>query len=273
MAGKIDSAKALMQIPLRRLPYPRLLFTVDSSQPKFERQLRPIMELFANHRIPVTFFVCNETLSGEENHSTVQEMSAFAREHDLCLEIASHGIRHRDLAREEPEAIVEMIEQSVRDFKGKGLRIQGFRAPFLSIENRYPHILASERWKDGCLRYDSSICFESSLLTSLFHVLARRKCPHKIGSMWELPISALDDYHVISKKGRGERFAFLYWIAEMNAWIRLINYFMLALHPHTIGRNLSLLDRVLRYCRNRFPEDSFRTCTQLVGELEAVPNG
>jgi peptidoglycan/xylan/chitin deacetylase (PgdA/CDA1 family) len=270
MASQIDRVRALLQIPLRRLPYPRLLFTVDSSQPEFE-ELRPILELFADHRIPVTFFVCNETLSGKENHSAVQEMFAFSRDNELCLEIASHGIRHRDLAKEEPEDIIEMIEQSVRDFNGKELRIQGFRAPFLSIENRYRHILASKRWRDGLLRFDSSICFESSLVTSLFHILARRKCPHKIGSVWELPISALDDYHVMSKQGRSEQFAFLYWIAEMNAWIRLINYFMLTLHPHTIGKNLLLLDRVLRYCRNRFPEDSFRTCTQLVEELDARP--
>jgi len=228
------------------------------------------LQVFADHRIPVTFFVCNETLSGEENHSTVQEIFAFAREHGLCLEIASHGIRHRDLSKEEPEATIEMIEQSVRAFEGKGPRIQGFRAPFLSIENRYRHILGSKEWKDCCLRYDSSICFESNLLTSLFHVLARRKCPHKIGSVWELPISSLDDYHMMSKMGRSERFVFLYWAAEMNVWIRLINYFMLTFHPHTIGRNLLLLDRILRYCRKRFPKDSFRTCIQLVEELDTL---
>ena len=270
MSKKIETIKKILRIPLWKLPYPRILFTVDSSEPKYESEIAPLLEKFAAHQVPVTLFVSNETLSGQGNYSAIQEIFRFSERNRLPLEIASHGFRHYDLSNADPCAVIEKINESVSDFDRKGVDVRGFRAPFLSIEEKYRDILSAMRGNNGGVRYDSSTCFESSLLTSFFHILVRKKCPHKIGAMWELPISALDDYHILQKKGRGERFAYFYWVAEANIWIRRLNYCMLLFHPYIIGKNLVLLDKLLSYCRDRFPPECFMTCVQLVNELDAL---
>jgi peptidoglycan/xylan/chitin deacetylase (PgdA/CDA1 family) len=218
----------------------------------------------------VTMFVTNETLSGTGNYPVIEAIFRFAEQQSLRLEIASHGSRHEDMSNDDPREAGKKIVGSLREFSDKGFPVCGFRAPFLSIEDNYQDILSSLKVDNGGLRYDSSICFESGLMTSFFHILVRRKSPHKVGTLWELPVSALDDYHILRKRGKGEPLAFLYWVVALNIWLLRLNYFLLLLHPHTIGKHLALLDRLLSYCVGRFPEKNFVTCLQLVDELDAL---
>ncbi len=270
MPRKTETVRMILRIPPRKLPHPRLLFTIDSSTPNYEGEISPILERFAEHRVPVTIFVSNETLSGDGNYAAIRSICSFAEQQRLPVEIASHGSRHEDLSRDDLRGVIGKIGESLRDFREKGLPVRGFRAPFLSIEHAYRDILSAVRTDDGGLKYDSSVCFESGILTSFFHILIRRKCPHKIGEVWELPVSALDDYHLLKKMARGERFAFFYWVLELNMWISRLNYFLLMFHPHTIGRHLGLLDRFLSHCAKRLPGECFMTCIQLVDELDTI---
>lgn len=270
MARITETITKVLSIPYWKLPQPRLLFTIDSGEPNKEGDISAILERFAVHRVPVTFFVSNETLSGDGNYTAIREIFRFAEQKRLPLEIASHGSRHEDLSHDAPLEVGKKIVNSLREFNKEGFPVRGFRAPFLSIEKDYRDILSTVRVDNGGLRYDSSICFESGLLTSLFHILVRRKSPHKIGMVWELPVSALDDYHILKKRVNGELFAFFYWVVEINMWVHRLNYFLLLFHPHTIGKHLGLLDRFLSYCVARFPEENFMTCIQLVNELDAL---
>lgn len=270
MSKKTETIRRILRIPLWKLPYPRILFTIDSSEPDYKGEIAPLLEQFAAHHIPATLFVSNETLSGRGNYPVISEICQFSERNGLPLEIASHGFRHHDLSGADPCAVIEKINKSVSDFDEKGFAVRGFRAPFLSIEDKYQDILSAMRGHNGGVRYDSSTFFESGLLTSFFHVVVRRKSPHKIGAMWELPISALDDYHILKKKRRGDRFAYFYWAAATNIWIRRLNYCLLLFHPHIIGKHVSLLGTFLSFCRDRFRPEYFMTCSQLVNELDAL---
>lgn len=270
MVRRAKKIATILRIPSSKLPRPRLIFTIDSSEPDYEGEISPILERFAAHRVPVTIFVTNETLSGSGNYPTIGAIFRFAEQQGLRLEIASHGNRHEDMSNDEPREAGRKIVESLREFSNKGFSVHGFRAPFLSIEDNYRDILSSLRVDNGGLKYDSSICFESGLMTSFFHMLVRRKSPHKVGTLWELPISALDDYHILRRRRKREPVAFLYWVVELNMWLLSLNYFLLLLHPHAIGKHLSLLDRFLSYCVGRFPEENFVTCLQLVDELDAL---
>lgn len=270
MLKKVDAIKRILKIPVMRLPSPRILFTLDSKEPNYDTEIGPILSVFSDLHIPVTIFMTNMTLSGKENYPAITKILQFSEGHHFPVEIASHGLQHHDLSVLEMSVTIEKINGSLKDFSMKGLSVHGFRAPFFSTENSYRDILDAMAGNPGNLRYDSSICFESNLLTSAFNLLVGKKCPHRIGNLYELPISALDDYHILSRMGRGDRFSYLYWKVEALMWIRRLNYCMFLFHPHIIGKKLALLKKFLSYCHDRFPSDAFITCSELIRELDLL---
>lgn len=257
-----------MSIRNVRLPGPRILVTTDLGDETYDGEIRPMLEVFARHRVPLTLFSPNRSFSGDENREIIFETIAFAKENRIPVEIASHSIDHGDLSHCSSDRVVLKVEESLKAFEKWGIRVHGFRAPYLGIESIYGDVLNRISGEGVSLVYDSSTCFESNLITSLFHVVARKKSPHRIGSVWELPISCLDDYHLLIRQNRGERFVYLYWVAEMRLWIRSLNYFMILLHPDIMISHLKLLDRFLACCRRRFPPEAFCTCQRVVNDLE-----
>lgn len=266
LTGKVRALRSIMGIPHTRLPYPRVLFTLDSKEPKYKAEIEPVLTEFAGLRIPLTIFVTNMTMSGQENYHAVRDIMNFAHRHDYALEIGSHGMRHDDLSGSGVPGIIEMITESLRNFHGKDILVRGFRAPFFSTENSYREVLGSGGTIEGLL-YDSSISFGSSMFASIFNIVAGRKCPHRIGDIYELPVSALDDYHILSRMKRGPEFAYHYWRAEAHLWVRRLNYCMMLFHPHIIAKHTALLRRFLASCHDRYPPESFVTCSELVREL------
>ncbi len=259
----------IFRISSKRLPSPRILFTIDSSEPKFEPEIRPILEIFARCQVPLTMFISNETLSGKDNSEEITKIRKFADGRSLVVEIASHGVRHHDMSCEMPYQIAGRVAESVERFRHRKIFVQGFRAPFLSTEFIYKEVIEALDTLQVPLAYDSSISFESNLMTDLIQLAIGKKMPHKIGSIWELPISGLDDYHLLHGKKSIRHLAFIYWVLIATIWICRKNYFMLLFHPHVILNHLNLLNKLVIFLKKKFHPFSFTTCAGLVAEMES----
>lgn len=268
LSRKLEAMGLLLGMRPVRLPHPRIAITLDTGEPDWTGELRPIFEVMARRRVPVTAFVCNRTESGRDNGPAVRTLMEFGQREGLPVEIASHGLDHRNLAGLEPDEIARLIHESLDAFRAEGLSVAGFRSAELGTELRYRDVL--DRLDPACqLRYDSSVCFESGLASTALHAALRKKGPHRAGLRWELPISALDDYHLFARMRKTERFALNYWTLTTKWWLNRANYALLLLHPRHIGPRLGLLEELLARLGGMSPRPLFATCAEMVGELES----
>ena len=265
---RMAKAKSVLAIPALRLPKPAILFTIDSDQPGFETDTLPVLDLFALHGIPVTLFLCNRDGDGDENDERIAGIVDHASRRGQRLEIGSHSVDHSSLSDTAADEAAEIIKQSLRLFSQNGITATGFRAPYLSTEQNYRETLGAVRDKECPLKYDSSVCFESNFMGTFFHLLTARKCPHQIAGFWELPISCLDDYHLLERMRMQERLVHFYWNCQIRFWVWRLNYCLVLLHPHIMSQRRELLASLLSDCRRRFPAAAFKTCSDLVGELD-----
>ena len=140
-----------------------------------------------------------------------------------------------------------------------------FARPILSIEGTYRHIFP-KMGKD-ILKYDSSVLYEGNLFHSRLHDLIPRKCPHRVGSVWELPLSCLDDYSLFEKLKKPDSFGSVYWKRKMDINLRNHHYFLLLIHPPVILNHFRELEDLLTYGIQNYSETCFTTCHELVKEL------
>jgi peptidoglycan/xylan/chitin deacetylase (PgdA/CDA1 family) len=265
---KLESMGRILGMRPVRLPHPRVAITLDSGEPDWEGELRPIFEVMARRRVPVTAFVCNRTENGRDNGPAVRALTEFGQREGLPVEIASHGLDHRNLAGLEPGEIARFIHGSLDAFRAEGLNVAGFRSAELGTELRYREVL--DRLDPACaLRYDSSVCFESGLASTALQAALRKKGPHRVGQRWELPISVLDDYHLFARMQKTERFALNYWTLNARWWLNRMNYTLLLLHPRHIGPRLELLEELLTRLGTMSPRPLFATCAEMVDELDS----
>lgn len=268
LASKLEAMGLLLGMRPVRLPQPRIAITLDSGEPNWEGELRPIFELMARRRVPVTAFVCNRTESRRDNGPAVRALSEFGQREGLPVEIASHGLDHENLTGLDSDEIARLIQRSLDAFRAEGLNVAGFRSAELGTELRYREVL--DRLGPACpLRYDSSVCFESGLASTALHAALQKKGPHRVGKRWELPISGLDDYHLFARMRASERCALNYWTLNARWWLNRRNYVLLLLHPRHIGPRLELLDELLTRLGDMSPRPLFSTCTEMVDTLES----
>lgn len=269
MWSKIKYLQALLSIPGLKLPCPRILITTDLDQPSFDSYTRKLIEVLSLYRIPLTIFSPNEP-KGNEGYAELKELIEFARKKEVAIEIGSHSVRHESLANKELGEIVSTIKESLNLFRNEDIRVHGFRAPYLSIEGTYNNIL--KKLDKDVLRYDSSVLFEGNLFYSRLHDLFHRKCPHKIGNVWELPISCLDDYNLFNRLKQTDEFVSAYWKRKVDINIRHHNYFLLLIHPIIMANHFQALEDFLTYCTKEYSSTCFTTCLELVKELDRVQN-
>ena len=254
------------------LPSKRILITADLDQPSFGSYAKDLIESLSYYRVPLTLFSINESQDGEKAYSTLKEIMEFAKRKNLVLEIGSHSIRHTSLANKAPSEILSVIMESIRLFKKEGIPVYGFRSPGLSTERSYRAILKELSTSAKTIRYDSSTLFEGNLFFSKIYDLFRFywKCPHKVGDIWELPISCLDDYHLFNKLKKNEEFVVGYWKRKVETCLHNYNYFLLLIHPQWMVNHLSVLEEFLAYCDLRYPKSCFTTCLGLIEELNLL---
>ncbi len=265
---KLEAMGLILGMRPVRLPHPRIAITLDTGEPDWEGELRPIFEVMTRRRVPVTAFVCNRTESGRDNGPAVRALIEFGQREGLPVEIASHGLDHRNLAGLEPDEIARFIHVSLDTFRAEGLNVAGFRSAELGTELRYRDVL--DRLDPACqLKYDSSVCLESGLASTALHATLRKKGPHRVGQRWELPISVLDDYHLFARMRKTERFALNYWTFTARWWLNRMNYALLLLHPRHIGPRLELLEELLTRLGHMSSRPLFATCSEMVDELDS----
>jgi len=261
---KIRKFQTLLSIPELKLPSRRVVITVDLDQPLFDPDLRKFIGRIALFGTPLTIFTPNHPLSSR-GYGEIRDLLDFARQKELVIEMGSHSVTHESLKGKEASEIVSIIEKSIGLFREEGIPVHGFRAPFLSIEETYRHIL-SKMGKD-ILKYDSSVIYEGNLFHSRLHDLIPRKCPHQVGNVWELPLSCLDDYILLEKLNKPDSFASTYWKRKMDANLHTHRYFLLLIHPPVILNHFRELEDLLTYGIQNYSETCFTTCHELVKEL------
>jgi peptidoglycan/xylan/chitin deacetylase (PgdA/CDA1 family) len=264
MWTKIKKIQTLLSIPDLKLPSQRIVITVDLDQPLFDLDLRKFIERIALFGTPLTIFTPNHPLSSK-GYGEIRDLLDFAREKELVIEMGSHSVTHESLKGKKASEIVSIIEKSIGLFREGGIPVHGFRAPFLSIEGTYRHILP-KIGKD-ILKYDSSVLYEGNLFHSRLHDLIPRKCPHRVGSVWEFPLSCLDDYLLFGKLKKADSFVSAYWKRKMDINLRNHHYFLLLIHPPVILNHFRELEDLLTYGIQNYSETCFTTCHELVKEL------
>lgn len=267
---KYAAVKSLLKIKPVRLPEPRIVFTGDMSEPDLKRDLQVFFDKFSHYQIPLTFFVCNRKVDGRDNLSAINQILLYSKQKDILLELGTHSTSHLSLSEKSPEETAGEIARSIIEFKKSGIHIEGFRSPYLSTEKNYPEYLLAYASEEADLIYDSSICFESGILSSLFNKKIRKKGPHKIGKIWEFPISTLDDHHLIWEMKKSDSFLFRHWTGALNFWIKKLGYCMFLFHPFVIKERFDVFDRFLSYCADSYPKHYFKTCGLLARELNAL---
>ncbi|MBW1788290.1 MAG: polysaccharide deacetylase family protein [Deltaproteobacteria bacterium] len=157
MRSKAKEIRQILDIPVRRLPAPRILITMDLGEEEYIDGPGPVLDLFARHQVPLTLFVNNRSMSGGDNRRLITGIESFFNGNGIPLEIASHSIDHQDLRSIGLPGVAAKVEESLREFRDWGIPVRGFRAPYLGIEGFYQDLLAHITENGGSLSYDSSL--------------------------------------------------------------------------------------------------------------------
>ncbi len=251
------------------VPVPRILVTADLGELWHEEPLQGFLRRMARLKLPVTLFASNEFLDGRKGYPVVRRIRAAGRRNGQVLEIASHALRHVSLASESPARAAAAIKSSILEFRRAGIPVRGFRAPYLSIERSYPRVLKALSAEPGILAYDSSSLYERNMVMSRLHDALYWKPPHRVGTVWELPLSCLDDYHLFDKLGRDDESAASYWTRKCASGLRRFNYFHMLVHPEIVSDHFPALEGFLKTCLRAWGRAPFATCGQLTDELNA----
>lgn len=260
--------RALLPAP-KVVPVPRILITADLGELWHEEPLQAFLRRMARLKLPVTLFASNEFLDGRKGYPVVKRIRAAARRSGQTLEIASHALRHVSLSGERPARAAALIKASILEFRRAGIPVRGFRAPYLSIERSYPRVLKALSAEPGILAYDSSSLYERNMAMSRVHDVLNWKPPHRVGTVWELPLSCLDDYHLFDKLGREDSSAAAYWVRKCASGLRRFNYFHMLVHPEIISAHFPALEAFLGTCLKAWGRAPFATCGGLTDELNA----
>ena len=249
-----------------KLKKARILITADLDEPEYEADIAGLFSLFAEKGVPLTLFVTDGWR--EEFPDIVQRLEA-AQDIGLEVEIGSHSARHVSMKTAPLSQIVRVIGESISGFKAEGLDVRGFRMPYLSTELRYRQILREASRSDIGLSYDSSLCLEGKFRYSrIYNILPFPwKAPQRIGNIWELPISCMDDYHLYQKYGLSDEAAFSFWAKRLNTNLRLYRYSLFMFHPYVSAKHLEVIGRLIDRAKERYGEARFVTCQELVSEL------
>jgi peptidoglycan/xylan/chitin deacetylase (PgdA/CDA1 family) len=252
------------------VPGKRVLITADLDEPVFDSHIQRLLELLSSYQVALTLFCPNRSAEGEESYAVLEQIHEFALNRNLTVEFASHSISHEPLPKKDPPQVASIIQESIFSFRERGIPVYGFRSPYLSTESEYRIILRELGLRDGLIQYDSSTLFEGNMLTSHIHDYLSWKSPHVIEGIWELPISCLDDYHLFERYAVEEHQGLAYWRRKVERCLWKYKYFLLLIHPSIIGRHLRVLENVLAFCRQTYPDIGFVTGHEFVEELNAV---
>ena len=251
----------------KKLPAKRILITADLGELWHHPPLGELLDRLSRFGIPLTLFCSNMFLDGRSGYPIVRKIIRSARLKKLRLEIGAHSLRHISLSGHDVDRAASAIKESVLAFREKGIPVVGYRAPYLSIERMYPQVLKALSAEKGILAYDSSTLFERNLLISRIQDFIRWKSPHRVGGIWEMPLSCLDDYHLIDKLQKDDRFIRSYWTRKAGVSLGRYNYFHLLVHPEIINRHFPALENFLADCLDRYSRGAFATCREVAAEL------
>lgn len=151
------------------------IVTVDAEQysekENPEESILKIIKIFKKHNLKATFFVTGNLI---ENFPKIIEL---LKGH----EIASHGMNHIILNNSNLE---KEILGSKKFMESVGCEVLGFRAPQFTMPKEAFKVLE----RSGFL-YDSSLI--PSIRLGRYSNIFSRKEIHKIGNIWECPVSVL----------------------------------------------------------------------------------
>lgn len=215
------------------------------SSTKFLGNLERMVALLKGHEVVGTFPITAKVL--ERHHELAGILDG--------MEVAVHGLRHRNLTGLETNRQIAMMKEAIGIFRSVGLQTNGFRAPYL-------------RWSDSMMEavsgagflYDSSVpsgwsCgSEFDSLAEMTEALrsygiggTANKLPTMRSRLVEMPVAIPDDEILIDKLGITNPEQLSRALTAMTAAaIQSGGHLVLQLHPERYGFFEKALDEVLK---------------------------
>lgn len=143
------------------------------SDENITKVLPRLVKLFKKHDVKATFFVLGEV--AEKYPKVIKELAKD-------FEIGCHSYDHPDLSKLSYSEVEEQIKRSKKIFDKLGVKVKGFRAPFLRPHNKLLEIL-----KKNGFWYDSS--YSSSAPPCYVNFFRKTKPYVDESGVIELPLS------------------------------------------------------------------------------------
>ena len=193
---------------------------------RFMDSFNEIIENLENYDAKATFPITGITL--ERNQDFIKSFKTKR------IEWALHGYLHIDYAKLNKEVIAQHIANGKEVFKNVGIKLYGFRAPYLSINKEG----LGELYKAGFI-YDSSKTFfaggiqlnrSTELILDYYRPMKTWKI-EKIENIVEIPVSLPDDEILVDRLGyRSDKVGDV-WIKMCDKIINIGGIPVLQLHP------------------------------------------
>jgi peptidoglycan/xylan/chitin deacetylase (PgdA/CDA1 family) len=220
------------------------------SSRKFMGNLERMVALLKKHEVVGTFPITATVLERHPELANILE----------GMEIAVHGLRHRDFSHLETDRQIELMKDAIETFRSLKIDVAGFRAPYLRWSESMLDAVAGTGllydsskpagWSCGS-EFDSFTGMKEAL--GSYGISKTGFClPVVRGKMVEMPVAIPDDEILVDRLSLidGGRFARAL-AAMMNSAIQSGGHLVLQLHPERFDFFETALDDVLKHAADR----------------------
>jgi peptidoglycan/xylan/chitin deacetylase (PgdA/CDA1 family) len=220
------------------------------SSRKFMGNLAEMIALLKKHEVVGTFPITATVLERHPELANILE----------GMEVAIHGLRHRDFSHLETGRQIESMKAAMETFRSLGIDVVGFRAPYLRwSESMFNAVEGTALLYDSSKPSGWSCGSELDSLTGMKEALGSYGIskmgfclPFVRGRIVEMPVAIPDDEILVDRLNLidGGRFA-LALTAMMNSAIQSGGHLVLQLHPERFDFFETALDDVLKYAAEK----------------------
>ncbi len=186
----------------------------------------------------------------------------------LGYEIACHGFTHINYGRLSLEQQIDHLGKSVHAFQSMGIKVTGFRGPYLSsnnytlsaVDNIGLNYISNDTifWDVGNIHIDSQKQFEPFQRALEMYQpkmsIEHQSLPTILGKIVNIPVSLPDDEMIIDRLGitDSEQIS-LIWMDLLNMSYNQGELFTLMLHPERIGICRKALENLMVESSEKIP--------------------
>lgn len=212
---------------------------------KMKRNLRSYLSILEEYDGFLTMFIPSSVL---KNHSKfIKNLKTES------LEVGLHGhihVDHRELTADE---LKEHIERAASIFKKAGLEMEGFRAPYLALDESSLDVLS------GSISYDSSQSYDSEVLPAElcektkykrimnYYDPVKEPTLTEVQGITRMPVWLPDDEILVDRFGMDDELIGEYWVKMAKKADSKDSPLVIQLHPERIDHCQKALRRLCKF--------------------------